>query len=142
MRIKEKTNLILKTFAWIAIVINGLIAFLWFYLETKETNFIKFAIISALAISIYAFVRIQRDIAVDDLSLASIIIFWSGVLIFSSVLAYHLFFINIIGFTVLIVMVILEIATIFIITKRNCIYNHLKKIFKTKEKKPNRKDIK
>ena len=126
MKIKDKTNLFLQTFAWICLVVNGLIVFIFFYKKSNDINIIKFAIISAILISLSGFVKIDRDITVGELSLGSVIMTWLGVLIISIPLAYYLFFISIIGFVVLISAIMLEILIVFIIIYRHRIYNYLK----------------
>ena len=138
MKIKDKTNLFLQIFAWICLVINGLVTFISFYIKTNDINTVKFAIISAIIIIILGFVKIDRDIAVGELSLSSVIMTWLGVLIISIPLAYYLFFINIIGFVVLIVTIMLEISTAFIIIYRHRIYNYLKTNKKSQRAKKNR----
>lgn len=126
MKIKDKTNLFLQLFAWICLVVNGLIVFIFFYKKNNDINIIKFAIISAILISLLGFVKIDRDITVGELSLGSVIMTWLGVLIISIPLAYYLFFISIIGFVVLISAIMLEILIVFIIIYRQRIYNYLK----------------
>lgn len=127
MKLKDKTNLFLQIFAWVSLVLNGLVAFVSFYIKTNDTNTIKFAIITAIIIIISGFVKIDRDIAVGELSLISMIVTWLGVLIVSISLAYYLFFISVIGFVVLIVTIMLEISTVFIIMNLHRIYNFFRK---------------
>ena len=129
MRVKEKTNLLLMIAAWGSIVINDLIFFVVYYFANNDIDALKVAIISAVALLFIGFLKRIRAVTVDDLSLGSIICTWLGFLGISAIGAYYyLFDISTAGFVILIVFLILEIASIFIIINRSRICNCLKSI--------------
>lgn len=125
MKVKEKTNLLLMIAAWVSIVINDLIFFIFCFIN-KEIDSLKVAIFSAVALALMGVLKIIRDATVDDL-LGSVICTWLGFLVLSAIGAYYLFDISIVGFVILIVFLMLEISSIFIIINRYRIRNFFKK---------------
>lgn len=126
MKVKEKTNLLLMIAAWVSIVINDLIFFSFYCFTNKDIDPLKVAIISAVALAFMGVLKIIRDATFDDL-LGSVICTWLGFLVLSAIGAYYLFDISIVGFIILIVFLILEIASIFIIINRYRIRNYFRK---------------
>ena len=126
MRVKEKTNLLLMIAAWGSIVINDLIFFVVYYLINNDIDVLKVAIISAVALLFTGFLKIIRDVTVVGLSLGTIICTWLGFLVLSTIGAYYLFDISTTGFVILIVFLMLEIASIFVIINWYRIRNYLK----------------
>lgn len=118
MRVKEKTNLLLMIAAWGSIVINDLIFFVAYYFTNNDIDALKVAITLAIALSFMGFLAIIRAVTVVGLSLGTIICTWLGFFALSSIGAYYLFDISTVGFVILIVFLILEIASIFLIINR------------------------
>ena len=129
MKTRLTSNLLLKILGWIFLIINGWIAFIFLYIESKDINIIKFVVLASIPMALLSVNKIMRDVNLNDLSAGGIIMEWIGVQGISLILAYHLFFINTIGFLILIIAIILEIVSIFVIIywKRICAY--LKKTF-------------
>ena len=125
MRVK-KTNLLLMIAAWGSIVINDLIFFIVYYLINNNIDVLKVAIISAVALLFTGFLMIIRAVTVVGLSLGTIICTWLGFLVLSSIGAYYLFDISTTGFVILIVFLMLEIASIFVIINWYRIRSYLK----------------
>jgi hypothetical protein len=131
MKVKEKTNFFVMIAAWVSIVINDLIFFIFCFIN-KEVDSLKVAIVSAVGLAFMGVFKIIRDATVDDL-LGSVICTWLGFLFLSAIGAYYLFDISIVGFVILIVFLMLEISSIFIIINRYRIRNYFKKKINRKQ---------
>jgi hypothetical protein len=131
MKVKEKTNFFVMIAAWVSIVINDLIFFIFCFIN-KEVHSLKVAIVSAVGLAFMGVFKIIRDATVDDL-LGSVICTWLGFLFLSAIGAYYLFDISIVGFVILIVFLMLEISSIFIIINRYRIRNYFKKKINRKQ---------
>lgn len=134
MKVKEKTNFFVMIAAWVSIVINDLTFFVFYYFTNNDIDALKVAIVSAVGLAGMGGLTIIRAVTVVyDLSLGAIICTWLGFLFLSAIGAYYLFDISIVGFVILIVFLMLEISSIFIIINRSRIRNYLKKKIKRKQ---------
>ena len=127
MKTRLTTNLLLKILEWIFLIINGWIAFIFLYIESKDINIIIFASHASIPMALLGVTKIMRDVNLNDFSAGGILMEWIGVQGISLILAYHMFFINTIGFLLLIIAIILEIGSILVVIYWKRIRAYLKK---------------
>ena len=127
MKTRLTTNLLLKILGWIFLIINGWIAFIFLYIESKDINIIIFASLASIPMALLGVTKIMRDVNLNDFSAGGILMEWIGVQGISLILAYHMFSINTIEFLLLIIAIILEIGSILVIIYWKRIRAYLKK---------------
>jgi hypothetical protein len=129
---KTDTRLLLKSWAWISLSINLLITSISGYFVTHKHVYIWFGIIIFIAALFRGIVQIWRDKGVNDLSTSSVIFLYFAVLFTSVVWAIYVQA-YLIGYLLLLVAIIIEIAGILLIIHRYHMWNKFKKLLKKRK---------
>lgn len=89
MTIWKKQKVAYKALAWISLALNVLVMGIVLFCGTQRMKFlIGYGLMSLMELS-YAYAKIRRDIASDDLSNLSIFVLYAGVVVISILMIYN-----------------------------------------------------
>ena len=133
----KKTVFLLRTHAWISLVINLCIFFIALCAEHEIFNIdlvLYLAIMLVIAI-LYIANRVSLDMLVNDTGILSLLFLYAGVLALSIMAIYQAFvYISMLSAILIIFSVIIEGLSIFVIIYRYKIRNWIIRFFKKRKK--------
>lgn len=132
MKIKYRTNFLLRIWIWVSLVINGAaLTSVLVYTGVFADNYVIYSIAILLSFSLYGAFYIWGTVIVKNFNIIDIVMEYFAALTLSGIAAYLMYkAIGFLGILIMILLIVFEAGVIPIIIHRYRIKNKIKAVFK------------